>query len=173
MLTKRQITYLANLPKEIGDKAVKIFPWDKHGIEVAQRVINDIKSVESTLEVFLRGSVPLKIAGQKDIDLTCCVLVSQIPYYQDKFNKFFNKNGKLNEDSVVWHFIIDGYEVGFYIIDPTKSDQMRRQNCMHNLFMNSPKLLLEYEQLKLSLNNVPYKHYLEKKFEFFNRLIGE
>ena len=173
MLSDRQKEYIKNLSKETAEKPVIIFPWDKKGLEIAQSVIDNIHSVEPDLEVFLRGSLPLKIAGQKDIDLISVDTISSFESHKLKLEKVSGKPNKINGSSIVWHFIKEDYEVGFYIVDPEKSDQLQRQTRMDDLLKNNPTLLTQYEQLKLSLNNKPYRFYLEKKYEFFNKILAK
>lgn len=173
MLSDRQKEYIKNLPNEIAEKPVIIFPWEERGLEIAQAVIDDIHSVEPTLEVFLMGSLPLKIAGQRDIDITSNDFASNFEIHKMKFKKVLGMPSKINDSSIVWHFTRVNYEVSFYIIDPEKSDQLQRQKQMNDLFKKSPTLLAKYEQLKLSLNNSSYKFYLEKKYEFFNKVLAK
>src|SRR3989344_4596754 len=173
MLSDRQKEYIKNLPKETAEKPVMIFPWDKKGLEIAQSVIDNIHSAEPDLEVFLRGSLPLKIAGQKDIDLTSIDSVSSFELHKLKLEEVLGTQSKINDNSLVWHFVKEGYEVSFYIVDPEKSAQLQRQTRMDDLFKNNPTLLAQYEQLKLSLNNKPYRFYLESKYEFFNKILAK
>lgn len=171
MLTSRQKDYINNLPKEIAEKPVEIFPWENRGLDIAKSVIDSIKSSDSKLKVFLRGSVPLKIAGQRDIDLTCNDLASTFENHIEKLKKVLGVPSKQNDSSIVWHFFKDGYEISFYVVDPTKSDQLDRQTKMYSLFKNNHVLLSEYEKLKLSLNGVSYKTYTEEKYIFFNQIL--
>lgn len=173
MLSDRQKEYIKNLPKETAEKPVIIFPYEKRGLEIAQTVINDIHSVEPNLKAFLMGSLPLKIAGQRDIDITSNDSVSNFEIYKTKFKKELGMPSKINDSSIVWHFSKGGYEISFYIVDPEKSDQLQRQMQMNNLFENNPALLTQYEKLKLSLNGRPYRFYLEKKYEFFNEVLAK
>ncbi|MBP6943096.1 MAG: hypothetical protein KBB55_03585 [Candidatus Buchananbacteria bacterium] len=172
MLTDREREYINNLPQEIAEKPVEIFQWEAKSLDIAQSVIDSVKFVDPGLTVFLRGSVPLKISGQKDIDLTCNDSVSSFDAHKAKLEPVFGKASKQNDSSVVWHFLQDGYEISFYIVDPEKSDQLARQTKLDSLFKSQPHLLKEYEDLKVSLAGVPYKVYLEDKFEFFNRIRG-
>lgn len=173
MLSDRQKEYIKNLPKEVAEKPVTIFPYEERGLEIAQVVINDIHSVEPNLEVFLVGSLPLKIAGRRDIDITSNDSVSNFGIYKTKFKKVLGMPSKINDSSVVWHFNKEGYEVSFYIVDAEKSDQLQRQMQTNNLFKNNSTLLTQYEKLKLSLNDKPYRFYLEKKYEFFNEILAK
>jgi GrpB-like predicted nucleotidyltransferase (UPF0157 family) len=173
MLSDRQKEYIKNLPKEIADKTVSIFPYEERGLEIAKTVIDDIYSIEPNLEVFLVGSLPLKIAGQRDIDITSNNSVSNFEIYKTKFENILGIPNKINDSSIVWHFNKGDYEISFYIVDPTKSDQLQRQVQLNNWFKSNPRLLIEYEKLKLSLNGRPYKFYLERKCEFFNEILAK
>src|SRR4051812_32692749 len=67
MLTPNQERYLSKIP---DDQKVKVLPWNFHGFDIAKEVIGEIKSALPNNEVVFIGSLPLKIAGQKDIDLS-------------------------------------------------------------------------------------------------------
>ena len=101
MLSDRQKEYIKSLPKETAEKPVMIFPWDERGLEIAQSVINDIHSVEPTLEVFLRGSLPLRIAGQKDIDITSLDVSSNFEIHKLNLEKVLGIPNKINDSSIV------------------------------------------------------------------------
>jgi len=122
MLTTRQKEYINNLSTEVASKPVVIYPWEENGLDVAESVIKDIHSIEPNLEVFLMGSTPLKIAGQKDIDMTSVDSASKFEFHKEKPGRIFGKPSVENESSIVWHFIKNGYEIGFYIVDSIKSD---------------------------------------------------
>lgn len=66
MLTEGQTKYLAKVP---DDQKMVVKPFNPKGLEVANQIIAEIKAVEPDLEAICVGSVPLKIAGQEDIDI--------------------------------------------------------------------------------------------------------
>ena len=170
MLTDRQKDYLKKMPIEIAKKPVEIFTWNQRSLEIAADLTDKVKKADCNLEVFLVGSTPLKIAGEKDIDLTSSVSSSDFQKQTIKLEKIFGKPNKINESSVVWHIVVDNYNVGFYLVDPEKSDQLKRQLYMDNLFRKNLYLLKNYEQLKISLHGFSHLEYTKRKFEFFNKI---
>ena len=170
MLTPRQIKYLENIPKELADKPVQILSWKEQGLTTASVIIAEANIAAPDTTFHLVGSVPLRIAGLRDIDIVCAITQSSFTEYREKLSKIFGKPNKQNASSIVWHFERDGYEVSLYITDPELSDQLERQVREYELLKKNPKLLRTYERLKLALNGQPYRLYQEKKREFFNTL---
>mgnify|MGYP001594269824 CR=1 FL=1 len=171
MLTEAQVNYLNKLSKEIADRSVQVYPWDKKGMDIADSIIREIKFVVPELEVIFIGSVPLKIAGQKDIDLSVLGLAQSFPEYQRKLGALFGQPDKLSKTAIGWHFLKDDYEVGVYLTDPVTS-KIKEQVDIFNLLRNNVELLREYENLKLSSNGLSYREYQIKKYMFFNRVLG-
>ena len=60
MLTKGQIKYLATIP---NDQKMVVKPFNPKGLDIANKVIADIKSVEPDLEVLLLGFFALEDFG--------------------------------------------------------------------------------------------------------------
>ncbi|MDO8650484.1 MAG: hypothetical protein Q7K33_04245 [Candidatus Berkelbacteria bacterium] len=172
-LTPRQEEYLKSLPRNVARASVKIFEWNEHSLEVARLVIESIKAADRQLNVYLRGSVPLKIAGQKDIDLTSVDSATKFQIHISRLKSVLGKPEKINSSSVVWHFRRSGYEVSFYIVDSAQSDQLLRQDRIHHLLLNNPSLLEDYQRLKISMDGQPYHSYQKAKFEFFTHLLSK
>ena len=168
MLTPNQERYLSKIS---DDQKMVVLPWDPHGLDIAQNVIDDIKSILPNNEVLFIGSLPLKIAGQKDIDLSVLSPASDFPLHQPKLEEKFGKPDKLGVTSIGWHFQREGWDVGIYLTDPISS-QVQEQIDIFNLLKNNPDLLKEYEQIKIDAKDQPYKEYQRRKYEFYNRLLG-
>ncbi len=168
MLTPNQIKYLSKLP---DGQTMTVVPWDPHGLEIAQEVINEIKSALPNNEVIFIGSLPLKIAGQKDIDLSVLSPAKDFLLYQPKLEEKFGNPDKLGKTSIGWHFQRAGWDVGIYLTDPISS-QVQEQLDVFNLLKNNPTLLKEYEQIKLEAKDKPYKEYQKRKYEFYNKILG-
>lgn len=168
MLTTNQLNYLAKQP---DDKMVQVLPWDEKGLDIANEVIKEIKSVLPNNEVIFIGSLPLGIAGQKDIDLSVMSHENEFPLYRPKLEQRFGVPDKLGKTSIGWHFDRKGWEVGIYLTDP-KTSQVSEQIQVFNMLKDNPKLLKEYEQIKLAASNRTYKEYQIAKYEFYNRILG-
>ena len=172
MLTDTEENYLNKLPEEVANKPVKVYPWDKKGLEVAQSIINDIKSTLPDLEVVFIGSMALQIAGQKDIDLSILCPTKDFPENQKKLEKLFGSPDRIGHTSIPWHFIKDGYEVGVYLTDP-KTSQIQEQINVFNLLKNDKNFLKMYEDLKLAADGLPYREYQIKKYDFYHKILGK
>jgi hypothetical protein len=168
MLTPNQERYLSKIP---DDQKMVVLPWDPHGLEIAQGVIDELKSILPDNEVIFIGSLPLKISGQKDIDLSVLSPSADFPLHQPKLEEKFGKPDKLGVTSIGWHFEREGWEVGIYLTDPVTS-QVQEQIDVFNMLKNNPELLKEYEQIKLDAKDLTYKQYQIKKYEFYNRILG-
>ncbi len=168
MLTQNQERYLAKLP---DNQTMTVVPWDPHGLDIAQEIIDTIKSALPHNEVIFIGSLPLKIAGQKDIDVSVFSPAADFSLYQPKLEEKFGKPDKLGMTSIAWHFQREGWDVGIYLTDPISS-QVQEQIDVFNLLKNNPDLLKEYEQIKLEAKGQSYKEYQRRKYEFYNRILG-
>lgn len=168
MLTPNQERYLSKIS---DGQMVKVFPWNKDGLVIAEKVIDEIKAVAPGNEIIFIGSLPLGIAGQKDIDLSVLSSAIDFPRLQPLLEEKFGKPDKLGVTSIGWHFNREGWEVGIYLTDP-KTSSVQEQIDIFNLLKNDPVLLKEYEQIKLDSAHKTYKEYQIKKYEFFNRVLG-
>lgn len=169
MLTPDQEKYLS---KFSDYEMITVVPWEPRGLDIAQAVIDEIKSVTLDLEIIFIGSLPLRIAGQRDVDLSVLSPAKDFPIHQAKLEKKFGRPDVSNPTSIGWHFMRDDYGVSVYLTDPVTS-QVREQIDVFNLLKNHQNLLKEYEQIKLNSADKPYKEYQRRKYEFFNRILGK
>ena len=169
MLTEGQIKYLASIP---DDKMMVVKPWNPKGLDIADQIIADIKSVEPDLEVVLLGSLPLKITGQEDIDIDVYCIKSEQPKYLDNFKKLFGEPGRIGKNSIGWDFQRDGFSVDVWLTDPT-AETTKAQVQVFNLLKNNPNLLQEYERIKKEAKDLPYKEYQRRKYEFYNKILRD
>lgn len=168
MLTEGQIKYLAKVP---DDQKMVVKPFNPKGLEVANQIISEIKAVELDLEVICVGSVSLKIAGQEDIDINAfCIKIEQEKHLPN-FKKLYGEPSRIGKASIGWDFKRDGYRVDVWLTDPT-AETTKQQLKVFNILKEDPKLLKEYEQIKISAKDLPYKQYQIKKYEFYNRILG-
>ncbi|OGN13904.1 MAG: hypothetical protein A3J47_03445 [Candidatus Yanofskybacteria bacterium RIFCSPHIGHO2_02_FULL_43_22] len=168
MLTEGQIKYLATIP---DDQKMVVKPFNPKGLDVANRIISDIKAVEPYLEVVCLGSLPLKIAGQEDIDISAFCIKSEQPKHFDNFKKLFGEPTRKGTNSTGWDFQKDGFGVSVWLTDPTVETTIN-QVKVFNLLKNNPDLLKEYEKIKEEAKDLTYKEYQVRKYEFYNRILG-
>ncbi len=168
MLTQNQINYLATIP---DDKKVVVKPFNPKGLDIADKIVADIKSVEPDLEVVHMGSLPLRISGQEDIDISVFCLTSEQPNHLDNFKKLLGEPLQYWKTSIVWGFLKDGFNVDIWLTDPTV-ENTKAQIKVFNLLKNNADLLKEYEKIKEVAKDLTYKEYQIKKYEFYNRILG-
>ena len=168
MLTEGQIKYLAKVP---DDQKMVVKPFDPKGLEIAEQIISDIKAVEPNLEVMLLGSLPLKISGQEDIDISAFCIKSEQDKHIDSFKKLYGEPTRIGTNSIGWDFEKEGFSVSVWLTDPT-TETTKAQIQVFNMLKNNPELLKEYEKIKEDAKDLTYKEYQTRKYEFFNRIIG-
>lgn len=169
MLTAGQIRYLATIP---DNKKMVVKPFNPKGLDVANQIIADIKSVEPDLEIILLGSLPLKISGQEDIDISAFCIKSEQPKHFDNFKRLFGEPTRQGKNSTGWDFQKDEFSVSVWLSDPT-AETTKAQVEVFNLLKSHPALLREYEKIKEKAKDFPYKEYQRKKYEFYNRILKE
>ena len=168
MLTKGQIKYLATIS---DDQRMIVKPFNPVGLDIANQIISDIKSVEPDLEVMLLGSLPLKITGQEDIDISAFCIKSEQPKHIDNFRKVFGEPTSQGNNSIKWSFIKDGFSIDVWLTDPTVETTIN-QVRVFNLLKTNANLLKEYEKIKEEAKDLTYKQYQTRKYEFYNRILG-
>ena len=168
MLTEGQIKYLAKVP---DDQKMVVKPFNPRGLEIAEQIIANIKAVEPKLEVMLLGSLPLRISGQEDIDISAFCIKSEQSKHVDNFKKVFGEPTSYGNNSIKWSFIKEGFSIDVWLTDPTV-ETTKAQVKVFNLLKNNPKLLKEYEQIKENAKDLTCKKYQTRKYEFFNRILG-
>jgi GrpB-like predicted nucleotidyltransferase (UPF0157 family) len=167
MLTAGQIKYLEKVPES---KRVNVKPFNPKGLEIANQIIAEIKAVEPGLEVICVGSVALKIAGQEDLDINASCVKAEQEKHVPSFKKLYGEPSRIGQASISWDFVRGGFSVDVWLTDPT-AETTKQQLKVFNLLKENPQLLKEYEQIKLSAKNMPYKQYQTKKYEFYNRIL--
>jgi hypothetical protein len=167
MLTEGEIKYLDSVA---DDKRMVVKPWNPRGLEVAEIIIANIKTIEPNLEVLLLGSLPLRIAGQEDIDISVFCTKEEQEKHLDNFKKLFGEPTRLGRNSICWDFEEDGFSVGVWLTDPT-AESTQRQVKVFNILKNNPDLSKEYEKIKLEAKDLPYKQYQIKKYEFYHKIL--
>src|SRR3989344_9456729 len=137
MLTEGQINYLSKVP---DDQKMVVKPFNPKGLEVANQVMAEIKAIEPDLEVVCIGSLPLKIAGQEDIDISVFCIKSEQDKHFDSFKRLFGEPTRIGKSSTAWDFERDGFSVGVWLTDPT-SNTTQEQLQGFNMLKENPELL--------------------------------
>ena len=166
-LTEGEEKYLATIT---DDKMMVVKPFNPKGLEIADQIIKEIKSVEPGLEILLLGSLPLKIAGQEDIDISAFCVKSEQPKHIDTFKKLFGEPTRIGKNSIGWDFKKEGFDISVWLTDPTV-ETTKAQVEVFNLLKNDPNLLKEYERIKVEAKDLPYKEYQRRKYEFYHKIL--
>lgn len=167
MLLPGQKDYLSKLPPERAMAKVSIKSWDSRIPSVAESVVKKIKNKIPEADVKFMGASALGISGQNDIDIYVLCSDKEKDAYTEKLKELFGEKTKEKK----WKFFEGGFEVSVYINNPEDQKQ-KEQIEIFEIFKNNPKILKEYEELKLSMNGKTYKEYQTVKYEFYNRVLG-
>src|SRR3989344_1156868 len=155
MLTEGQTKYLNKLPDDIK---MTVKEFNPAGLVIADKIINEIKLIEPSLEVMLLGSLPLRIAGQEDIDISVfCEKIKQ-PEHVASFKKIFGEPTRQGTNSIGWDFVKAGFSVSVWLTDPNV-ETTKAQVKIFNILKNDPALLKQYERIKIESKNLSYKEY--------------
>jgi len=168
MFTEGQLKYLASLS---DDQTMSVKPWNPKGLDIADSIISKICSIEPGLGVILIGSLPLKIAGQEDIDISAFCIKPEQEKHLPNFIRLFGEPSRRGKASIGWDFQQDGFSVSVWLTDPT-AETTKAQLKIFSLLKENPSLLKEYEQIKLDAKGLPYKEYQRIKYLFYNRILG-
>jgi len=166
MLKPDQEKYLLTIPE---DKIVHIQAFDPKVQLVAQKLIDQITSQFPDVKVFYIGASPLGIAGQNDIDLNI-LSEDKFDTYAEEFKKIFGEPVRVNERRIRWEFQRDGFEVELYLKKDV-DDIFREQITVFELLKGDLGLRSEYEKIKLDSDGIPFREYMKRKYEFFNRIL--
>src|ERR1044072_5283826 len=101
MLTEGQINYLSKVP---NDQKMIVKPFNPKGLEIVNQIIAEIKAIEPDLEVICIGSLPLKIAGQEDIDVNAYCIKDEQEKHIPSFKKLYGEPSRVGKNSIGWAF---------------------------------------------------------------------
>ncbi len=168
MLTSNQEKYLLTIPE---DKVVKIIPFSPKSREITEEVIRQVHQVFPELEVLFIGAAALGIFGQNDLDINILCPTGDFDKYCPGLTKVFGEPA-IKGTSIKWSFARGEYEVELYLTDP-ESPSFKEQLRVFNLLKNNAELLKEYEELKKSSEGISFREYQKRKYEFYNRILGQ
>jgi GrpB-like predicted nucleotidyltransferase (UPF0157 family) len=169
MLTENQKGYLNTVPE---DKIAHVVPFDPATQATAAEITDEIQSVLPGAKIFYIGSSKLGIAGENDIDMTVLGEADFDDYFK-VLQKFYGvpEHVNLKNNYVKWEFVRNGFPVELHLnafMTPNFQEQIDTQKILEE----NENLRLEYEQIKLACNGLPWKEYLIKKYEFWNMVLG-
>lgn len=152
------------------EKIFKLEPWTPEVKNVAENLINTIKSVVPELEVLFMGAAALELPGKNDIDLDILCDHNDITYYCEKLIPILGMPKEINNDLAAWNYEVNGFEIDLILSDPKTSHVPIQQKVFENL-KNNNTLKEEYKKLKIECDGVPYAEYERRKIEFFENKI--
>ena len=167
MIFDHQQRYLDSLPDT--DRKANISPFDVRANEIARNLINEIKNILPESEIFYQGSTYLEIAGENDVDLT--IINSDFESAQNLLTNLFGDPDSTNFESKYahWDFKRESFEVDMGLqteMTPMLEEQLKTQRILES----DEELKKEYEQMKRESDGLPWKEYLIRKYEFWNRI---
>ncbi|MBX4187451.1 MAG: GrpB family protein [Candidatus Doudnabacteria bacterium] len=171
MLTEVEKNFLDNLDYKSSNRAVRIYPWDARSLDVGQEIVAEIQQMAPNLEILFGGSAPLRIAGEKDIDISVYCPKPEQAKYVPKLETLFGKPASEGESHTGWVFEREGFHVTVYLTD-LASPNTKVQKELFELLQSHPELAKEYEQIKLEQNGKSYKEYQIAKYEFYHKVLG-
>ena len=170
MLTREQRLYLDRLPNEIAERPVLIRPFDPGSKELANKIIQEIKELVPSAEVYFLGSAALELPGLNDIDISA-VDVTNFSKSEKKLLRKFGKTTDCKEGRYsYWEFYREGFKVEISLNNdyaPQIGDQIK----VHEAIRKSPSFRHEYKILKEKMNGRKMIDYKRSKFEFFNKVL--
>jgi GrpB-like predicted nucleotidyltransferase (UPF0157 family) len=169
MLRTNEESYLQTIPE---DKITNIQPFNPQSQVLAEGVIKEIRDVFPDLGVFFGGASALGIAGQNDVDLNLMSVPEEYPKYIPGLVKLFSEPAKSSPNLVKWEFARDEFEVELYLTD-RNSPELQRHMRVYELLRDHSDYKKEYEQIKIACNGLPFREYMRRKYEFFNKILGK
>jgi 8-oxo-dGTP diphosphatase len=169
MLTKGQEQYLRRIPE---DKVAHVVPFDPRTQSTAKEVMVEVDSLLPGAEIIYIGSSKLGIAGENDIDLTI-VGGNHFDSYYKILKNYYGATSEewLKDYYAKWEFVRNNFPVELHLIGQVTKD-FQDQLDTQKILEGNADLRTEYEKLKLECNGLPWKEYLRRKYEFWNRILA-
>ena len=169
MLTEAQQRYLLTIPET---SVASVNPWDPKAAEFAKNIISKINALIPEVEVFWSGALALGISGLNDIDLSILSSPADFEKHLPKLVSVLGEPIKKGEENILWRTTLGGYKVDAYLGDKD-SESIQLHKRIFNILKNDPRLLDEYRLLKEAANGLPFREYQKRKYEFYNRILGD
>ncbi len=169
MLTPNQVGYLATVPE---GKVTHIAPFNPATQTTAQEIIHEVESECPSVKTYYIGSSKLGIAGENDIDLSFFAgneFNTCLRAFEKRYGTPGHRSSKNNYAN--WELVRNGFPVEIHLsdfVDTGFQEQLDTQKILES----NENLRNEYEQLKIQCDGLPWKQYLIKKYEFWNKVLG-
>ena len=171
MLNSIQENYLKNLSYDKSKKVVHIYPWNPGLRKTAHELMLEIQKLLPGARLFFLGSAALEIPGMNDIDIS---IVSAGTFDDDRKKLSDLYGGSTDSHGrrySLWEFERGGFPVELSLNNDI-ARQLQEQIDTCEILKQNPDSLKEYEQIKLGSEGLPFREYMRRKYEFFNRVLG-
>ncbi|MCX6793396.1 MAG: GrpB family protein [Candidatus Falkowbacteria bacterium] len=150
---------------------VKIIPYNPSVKEVFQIIKAELIKILGNIRISHRGSTALKISGQGEIDLYIPVSKKDFNITIKKLEKYLGKPGSVYE-FVRARFVkyIENTKIEIFVIN--KNDEGWKASVRFEKYLkNNPRVLKEYERLKIKANGLSTRKYYAIKIAYINKVI--
>jgi len=153
-------------------KVAHVVAFDPATQVVAHKLISEIESALPHAQIYYIGSSKLGIAGENDIDMTV-MSGNDFESYLEILEGLYGKPNKLNREKkyVKWEIVRDSFPVELHLNERVTSN-FQEQIDTQKILEDSRDLRMEYEKIKLASDGLPWKEYLIRKYEFWNKILG-
>ena len=154
-----------------SDNIIKVLPFDLRANEKFEEIKKQIQAIIGNVEVIHRGSTGLGIAGQPEIDVYIPVLSGEMPVLATELEKTWGKPKSIYPDERT-KFIryVDGTMVEVMLVNKM-CESWKEGEMFFDYLKNHEDARKEYEKLKGVGEDLSYKEYYKRKFEFMNDIL--
>lgn len=151
---------------------IKIVPYNPKAKEVFKVIKARLIKVLGNIRISHRGSTALKISGQGEIDLYVPVSKKDFNVTVKKLEKHLGKPGSLYAlKRARFVAYIDSIKIEIFVIN--KNDSGWKMSVrFETRLKNNPKMLRDYEKLKIKANGLSTQKYYTLKIAFINKVIN-
>jgi GrpB-like predicted nucleotidyltransferase (UPF0157 family) len=153
-------------------KKIKIAPYDPAVSALGRSLVARIQKKYPSLEVHFIGSPAHKIAGQRDIDLYVTCPKEHMARYVTFCSTLFGAPEKIRPSYIEWHTKIRSCEVEV-IMGEKHNRIIEGPLAVYQILKKFPRLLSQYEKLKLRSNGVSEREYKRRRLEFFDDIYAQ
>lgn len=172
LLIESPIEYIYSFRNSTSQKA-KVWPYSPVAKEVADGVISSIEQkCRPGQKVHLVGSVPLKIAGDKDVDIVVETNMGGVREGVAVLSEVLGQPVKVRKNFAEWNFRKRGYSVEV-VLTHSQSRLFKLQMTTFNAIRTRKEYISQYNELKLASNGLPMREYQRRRIEFFNSVLSD
>lgn len=169
MINKEQQIWLNHLN---DTDQISITPYNSKTKDVFKIIKKELIKILGKIRISHRGSTALKIPGQGEIDLYIPVSKKDFNLIVNKLEKYLGKPGSLYEFKRA-RFVkyIDNIKIEIFVINKNDND-WKMSVKFEKYLRNNPKILKEYERLKIKANGLSTRKYYTLKTAFINKVLA-